>query len=179
MCPRCKTNENSLTLWQQMAGDLLARLRLANYKVRTGQAHIPFVQLEARSMATRRSPPVPTLQVQQPSSPPSTSQAGKPEINRRAENATVHQQTPAGRTQSTTLITEKSPETNNTEASEPPSTSQNAGSEELTLPPLLSSSSGMLTPRRHVTGNDEKLTSSVLRGGAANGLLRLAHGGES
>lgn len=37
-----------------MAGDLLARLRLAKYKVRTGQAHVPFTQLEARAEA--RSP---------------------------------------------------------------------------------------------------------------------------
>ncbi|SPO01166.1 uncharacterized protein DNG_03913 [Cephalotrichum gorgonifer] len=32
---------------RKMAGDLVARLRLAKYKVRTGQADVPFVQLEA------------------------------------------------------------------------------------------------------------------------------------
>ncbi|MBE3042319.1 hypothetical protein IMZ48_07010 [Candidatus Bathyarchaeota archaeon] len=39
-----------------MAGDLLARLRLAKYKVRTGQADVPFPQLEARVPKATASP---------------------------------------------------------------------------------------------------------------------------
>lgn len=41
-----------------MAGDLRARLRLAKYKVRTGQTHVPFPQLEAQVPRVRVwSPP--------------------------------------------------------------------------------------------------------------------------
>ena len=47
----------------QMAGDLLARLRLAKYKVRTGQTHIPFPQLEARAPRTADARPPPAAPI--------------------------------------------------------------------------------------------------------------------
>ncbi|CAI4217879.1 unnamed protein product [Parascedosporium putredinis] len=167
-------NSQRATSEDAMAGDLLARLRLANYKVRTGQAHVPFTQLEARSAAVRKPAPVPTLRVQQPSSPMSVCQADGAGSAERALNATRQQS--AGPTSPAPATREK---VQFGSADSTSTTAKTTAKEELTLPPLLSTASGLLTPRRGSLGNEEKLTSSVLRGGAVNGLLRLAHGGES
>jgi len=159
-----------------MAGDLLTRLRLANYKVRTGQAHVPFTQLEARSLPGRRnSTPLPTFQVQQPSSP-SASQTRTTETNEGAEDATGQQPLLASKpqTQTVTAPVDRRNESNDAQLLGA-STYRNAGREEPTLPPLLTS--GKPTPLRPTAGGEaEKLPSSVRRGGAASSLLRLAKG---
>lgn len=154
----------------------MTRLRLANYKVRTGQAHVPFTQLEARSLpGLRSSTPLPTFQVQQPS-PPSASQTRTTEINEGAEDAPGQQQLLASKPQTRTATApiDRRNESNDAQLLGA-STYRNAGREEPTLPPLLTA--GKPTSLKPTTGGEEeKLTSSVQRGGAASSLLRLAKG---
>lgn len=104
-----------------MAGDLVARLRLAKYKVRTGQAHVPFPQLEAR---------VPRVEIRGVSPPASPEDAAA-----------------AGRTEDSGV---------------------RWGEETVETAPA----SSAMAPRRTI--REERHTSSVRRGGAASGLLRLS-----
>ena len=109
-----------------MAGDLFARLRLAKYKVRTGQAHVPFTQLEAR---------VPRVQVRSP--PP-----------------------------------ERDPE--NTDDNDDDDEQRGAQRDNRGDVPGAERKLTTATPIRGL--QEEGPPSSVLKGGAASGLLRLSQG---
>lgn len=109
-----------------MAGDLFARLRLAKYKVRTGQAHVPFTQLEAQ---------LPRVQVRSPSP-------------------------------------ERDPE--NTDDNDDDDENRHAERDDRGHVPLAGRLPATATPIRAL--QEDGPPSSVLRGGAASGLLRLSQG---
>lgn len=156
-----------------MAGDLVARLRLAKYKVRTGQAHVPFPQLEAR---------VPRVEVRGPSpSPPPAPRAQ--DINDgsdKADNSTVadanvtdsntdaNKDTENTSTDSLRDSDKTDKDTKDNAVCDPEADKENDApqrTEERPAPPV---QSGVLE-------EDEGVPCSIT-GGAASGLLRLSQG---
>lgn len=169
---RVPTREES----RQKAEILKLRLGLANYKLRTGQADVPLDQLQMRPMpgAKRRSPGLP------PSSSAATIRAPAPHASqewfRPAAQAgeDVEQQNASGQ--------EEEEDGDEAEGAPPVRAHAHAHahahpfSPEKNLLPRLAAS-GLYTPQRsRFAEEDEKLTSSALRGGAVNGLLSLARG---
>lgn len=148
----------------QSAEILRLRLGLANYKVRTGQTDVPLERLEVR--------PIPGL------------------VSLRRE-VTASQSAPSSQeSRSTSDVTndasrddkapEASQESNKSQKDDETSTrgvrfAEGSLSPEKNALPRLASA--LNTPQRaRLMEDDEKLTSSALRGGAANGLLSLARG---
>lgn len=155
-----------------MAGDLVARLRLAKYKVRTGQAHVPFPQLEAR---------VPRVEVRGPSPSPAPS-ASRTEKNTEGNNDAVTH-TNATDNADVTNNTNKNNENTNTDAKSDTDskTDRNTKNHDVDDPEVDKENNAprgteeIPPAQRDVLGEDETVPCSI-RGGAASGLLRLSQG---
>lgn len=163
-----------------MAGDLVARLRLAKYKVRTGQAHVPFTQLEAR---------VPRVEVRGPSPTPAASESAsrtEKTPNDKASNTVADTKVTNTNATDTEATSTDADNTNNNENTntrrdndktdrdirtddvyDPEADKENNApqrTEDIPAPPA---QSDIL---------DEDETPCSIRGGAASGLLRLSQG---
>ena len=158
----------------QKAEILKLRLGLANYKLRTGQADVPLDQLQMRPMpgAKRRSPGLP------PSSSAATIRAPAPHASQEWFRPAAQ----AGEDGEQQNASGQEEEEDDGEAEGAPPARAHAHSHahpfspEKNLLPRLAAS-GLYTPQRsRFAEEDEKLTSSALRGGAVNGLLSLARG---
>lgn len=156
-----------------MAGDLVARLRLAKYKVRTGQAHVPFPQLEAR---------VPRVEVRgpSPSPPPAPRVQDINDGSDKADNSTVTDADVADADTNTNKDTENTStdsqrdsdktekEARDIAVCDPEADKENDApqrTEEIPAPPA---QSGIL--------DEDDVVPCSITGGAASGLLRLSQG---
>ncbi|PVH85089.1 hypothetical protein DL98DRAFT_512024 [Cadophora sp. DSE1049] len=165
---------------RQKAREIKLRLSLASYKVRTNQIDIPISRLEIRSSTTSsRIPPLPrtatlSSQIQQPSRHSTAPQV--PDINlqrpsaekKRPQPVTIPSSPPSCRS---------APGSNDRLAS-PPKVATDATGEGFATPLLHRQRQGVLnrpslggSPSWEDRGSD--LTSSVVKGRAADGLLSL------
>jgi hypothetical protein len=146
-----------------MAGDLKARLGLATYKLKTNQTGIPFTQLEARQLVARprnhghsyyyyyyyhHQHQRRTVPTVQVHRPSSSSQPEQREddVGGQSSQETVGRPDADARDPRVGL-------------------------------PAWKAAGALLTPRKEGERRDEeRLSSSAIRGGAASGLLRLAQG---
>ncbi len=163
--------ETRLTRDFQKAQILMLRLSLANYKLRTGQADVPLEELQVRPLprvsSTRRTP--------LPSGParlPSISSA-KPQQRLRLDRQE------SDSSEATNPASEDGEREGDDDAEEV-QRDASAGihtrghpSPEKDGLPRVSPASAVITPRGRHFNEEENLTSSALRGGAASSLLRL------
>ncbi|KAK1750730.1 hypothetical protein QBC47DRAFT_393373 [Echria macrotheca] len=170
---------------RQKAEMLRARLRLANYKVRTGQVEVPFDQLQLL--------PVPCGHVNCTSCPRKRARQEASASSFREESSTARSTSisvpSAARLQRFAEMSlarsrdlkklDDSDESINLPSPHPQTDSEDGDEVIITLPPLPArkdlESASPNTPQRQTKGpNDERLSSSALRGGAASGLLSLS-----
>ncbi|ORY70068.1 uncharacterized protein BCR38DRAFT_99006 [Pseudomassariella vexata] len=141
---------------RQKADILRLRLGLASYKLRTGQEDVPLERLQRRPLPASSdvsAPRILPVRLNLVEGAPSK-EASEPQPRLGQRKAL-----PSGRPQYTTgsgMHGHPSPEKH--------------------LLPKLSTASSLSTPTRVRLNNDEGLTSSAIRGGAAKGLLSLSRG---
>ncbi|KAK1768651.1 hypothetical protein QBC33DRAFT_514231 [Phialemonium atrogriseum] len=165
---------------KEKAEILRLRLGLANYKLRTGQTDVPLEQLQVRPLPGMTPRAVHTTSAASAAAdrPARRPLPGAP-VRRRSEEGLG-----AGSSQSSQSSSQGSSKGEEDEEVEGPGGSRRRvpSPEERPSLPRLPAQSAVKTPRgrRHLEldeGADaERLTSSALRGGAANGLLSLARG---
>lgn len=142
---------------------LKLRLSLANYKVKTGQVDVPLDRLQVRPVPgmTRRRTPLPSMSAHTVERSTPAQQWYRLANDRRTTVAAAVSSLPAQVARDGDDGGRMSP---------PPS-------EKHVLPRLSSASMSIVsTPRRQRDADEESLTSSALRGGAAKGLLSLSQG---
>lgn len=167
----------------QKAEILRLRLGLANYKLRTGQTDVPLEQLQVRPLPGMTPRAVHTTSAASAAAdrPARRPLPGAP-VRRRSEEGLG-----AGSSQSSQESSQGSSKGEEDEEVEGSGGSRRRvprqpSPEERPSLPRLPAQSAVNTPRgrRHLELDDgadaERLTSSALRGGAANGLLSLARG---
>ena len=148
----------------QKAEVLRLRLSLASYKLKTGQADVPLDQLQVRPLpgaaarAARTRTPLP--------SGPGRRTAGGALLLRTASGLGL------GAPPSSASSSPGDSDRNTSDSGGSAASSAAASPEKPSLPRLHPAAA--FTPHRKRVGDDERLTSSALRDGAASGLLRLS-----
>lgn len=133
---------------RQKAEILRLRLGLAGYKLRTGQENVPLERLQVRRIPDSVAP-----------RPPRSSADGEVRAERR---------------ESATSTTEADTDGHHRQRQAPPVTHAHPSPAKALLPRL--PPAALNTPTRTRFDDDERLTSSAIRGGAAKGLLSLSRG---
>jgi hypothetical protein len=171
---------------RQKAEILRLRLGLAGYKLRTGQEDIPLERLQIRhggSASGLRNGDLKN-ESQLPRLPSGAQQENGDDVASSQEDSSQPQPQSAGTRKvlpvAEACVPEQEPQRPDqcVRGSHAMSHAHAASPEKNLLPRLPPMSASLMTPGRARAGGDEedKLTSSAIKGGAANGLLSLARG---
>lgn len=145
---------------------LKLRLSLANYKVKTGQVDVPLDRLQVRPVPgmTRRRTPLPSMSAHTVERSTPAQQWYRLANDRKTTAAAAVASLPAQAGRESARDGEGS-----TGMSPPPA-------DKHVLPRLSSASMSIVSTPRQRDADEESLSSSALRGGAAKGLLSLSQG---
>lgn len=159
---------------KQNAEILKLRLSLATYKVKTNQTDVPLDKLQIRPMPgmARRRTPLPSMSAH------TIERATPAQYWYRSSTRITSSYVPlGGRNYGRTAVGDSDDdEEEEIDISESEAVAAAEGDVEV-LPKLLPSDAALTTPRKKRSeADEERLTSSALRGGAAKGLLSLSQG---